>query len=120
MAKREDPFAFSNRNNMDGIAIFELGDLRRLPYCMAQVSESGWCLLNRDYYVLPEGTHRLSEVDSAVAHHFEQDPRTFEGVWVDATGRYLYLWDTQFEEAHRLHERLQRLQMYRAGCTGRT
>jgi hypothetical protein len=118
--KPEGRFAFSMRNDMDSCALFELG-LERLPYCMVQVSERGWVLLNRDYLVLPEGRWRLEDALSPViVHEFEQDPHTFEGVWTKVTDRHLYLSDTQFEDAAGFHDRLQRLWAYQLGCVGRT
>jgi hypothetical protein len=119
--KPEGPFAFSKRNGMDSCAIFELGRLEQLPYCMVQVSERGYVLLNRDYHVLPEGVARLEEAASVVpVLEFETDPRTFEGVWTEVGDRQLFLFDTQFEEAADYHDRLQRLWAYAHGCVGRS
>jgi hypothetical protein len=115
----DDEFAFSKRNNFDSIAIFELGQIATLPYCLVQVSDTGWVFLNRDYHVLPEGTHRLEEVAEARVYNFELDPRLWRGVWTTVTDRALYIWDSQFEEAADFAERLQRFRAYQRGCPGR-
>lgn len=118
--KRE--VSFSERNGFDGQCIFELGveRLAMFPYVLRQVSARGYVWCNRAYHCLPDGKLRLEEAEEVAVLEFDTDPRTWEGVWADATGRDLYLWSSQFELLPDVHERLLRFQMYRAGCVGRS
>lgn len=120
--KRKSDVAWSQRNGKDGHALFEMfsdSDLTRLPYCMVQVGDRDWALLNRDYLVLPAGKERLGEVTEVAVHTLDTDPRTWEGVWTEVGDRHLYLYDTLFDLAPDYHERLARLWARLCGCAGR-
>ncbi|WP_439396573.1 hypothetical protein ACRQ5Q_06600 [Bradyrhizobium sp. PMVTL-01] len=120
MKKRKYEPSFDERNGMNSPALFQIG-LEKLPYVMVQISERGWVLLNRDYLVLPEAKWRLEEVpSSATVQVFEQDPRTFVGVWTEMNDRHLFFYDTQFDESADYLERLQRFHAYQLGCVGRS
>lgn len=102
----------------DDVAMFELGDFEKLPYCLVSVRGGGWVALDRHYRKVAGGGY-LSDEGEAVVVSFAADPRQVGGCFTSVVGNVGYLYETQFDSAPEYKRRIDRLLALKEGCLGR-
>ncbi|MGX0966332.1 hypothetical protein AB7M63_006781 [Bradyrhizobium japonicum] len=101
----------------EDVAMFELRDYEKLPYCLVR-TDLGWVALDRRYEKVVGGG-LLSDDGPVETVCFLADPRQVGGCFTSVIGSVGYLYETQFDSVPEYKRRLDRLLALKEGCLGR-